>query len=104
MAAEDAAAVTCSLPAAEVRDRTAAWQAIIRSALQHKAALPRGVRLTFRPDHQTEHRLVDLTAAERDCCPWAAWNLTASSDATVVEVTADGHGAQTLQTMFEVTP
>ncbi len=104
MSAEDAAAIACSLPAAEFRDRTAAWQAIMRGALQSKATLPQGVRLSFRPDHQTAHRLLDLTAAERDCCAWATWNLTTSTDATVVEVTADGHGAETLQTMFEVTP
>jgi hypothetical protein len=104
MSTEDALVVSCSLPAAEFGDRTAAWQAVMASTLQHKAAIPQGVRLRFGPDHQTTHRLVDLTAAERDCCSWAAWNLTTSRDATVVEVTADGHGAQTLQIMFEVAP
>jgi hypothetical protein len=66
--------------------------------------MSRGVRLSFRPDHLTVHRLLDLTAAERDCCAWAAWSLTNGADATVVEVTTDGPGAETLQTMFEVTP
>ena len=104
MSGEDAAAVACNLSADELGDRTAAWQAITSRALRTKAAIPKGVRLSFGPDHQTAHDLLDLTAAERDCCAWAAWTLTSTPDATVVEVTADGHGAATLQRMFEVTP
>jgi hypothetical protein len=98
------AAIACSLSAAEMRDRRVDWQAITSRALRTKAAVPEGVRLVFRPDHQTAHQLLDLTAAERDCCAWAAWSLISTIDATVIEVTADGHGASTLQTMFEVTP
>jgi hypothetical protein len=104
MSAEDAAAIACNLSAAELGDRTAAWRAITSRALRTRAAIPQGVRLVFGPDHQTAHELLDLAAAERGCCAWAAWVLTSTSDATVVEVTADGHGAATLQTMFEVTP
>jgi hypothetical protein len=34
MSAEDAAAVACRLSAAEFRDRTAAWQAVMSGALR----------------------------------------------------------------------
>ena len=104
MPAEHAAAIACSLPAVELPDRMAAWQAITTSALRAKTVVPRGVRLTFGPDHQAAHRLLDLVAAERDCCAWASWRLMTTADATVVEVTTDGHGAETLRTLFEVTP
>jgi hypothetical protein len=104
MSGEDAAAIACSLSAVELRDRTAAWRAISTSALRTKVALSHGVRLTFRPDHMTAHSLLDLIAAERDCCAWASWSLTTTNDATLVEATADGPGAATLQAMFEVTP
>jgi Tfp pilus assembly protein FimT len=104
MSAEHAAAIACRLPAVEWPDRVGAWQAVTSSTLRTKTAVPRGVRLTFGPDHQAAHRLLDLVAAERHCCAWASWRLMTTADATVVEVTADGHGAETLQALFEVTP
>jgi hypothetical protein len=103
MPGKDAAAAACSLSKAEWRHQTQAWQAITDSALRAKTAIPRGVRLTFEPDHTIAHSLLDLTTAERDCCAWATWQLTSTSDATLIEVTADGQGTETLQTMFEVT-
>jgi len=104
MADEDATAIACSLPTADLNDRRRTWQAVTDGAMRTKVAIPGGVRLTFEPDHATAHRLLDLVAAERACCAWASWNLTAAANVTLVEVTADEHGAATLQTMFEVTP
>lgn len=101
---ERTTAIACSLSAAELGDRKQLWRAVTAAALQTKAAAPGGVRLSFQPDHQTAHRLLDLIAAERNCCGWASWKVTTTAQATLVEVTAPGEGAVVLQSMFEVVP
>ncbi len=62
------------------------------------------MRLDFVPDHETAHTLLDLVAAERDCCGWATWTFTSTNESSRIEVAAEGAGAATLHTMFEVTP
>lgn len=93
--------VACTLEGGAARERVGAWQAVLGAALRQREATPDGVRLTFAPDHSTSHTLLDLVAAERDCCGWASWTLTTTGTATVVEATTGSGQAAALQAMFD---
>jgi hypothetical protein len=84
--------VACTLAAGDRRRREDDWQAVTARALHARTAIPGGVRLHLRPDHDTTHALLDLVAAERDCCGWASWTLISTAAATVVEVTVTDGG------------
>jgi len=94
--------IACTLDSGERATRGGEWRAVAQTALEDRRPIPGGVRLRFRPDAVTAHRLVDLVAGERACCSWATWTLTADADATVVEVTAPDEGEAALRALFEV--
>lgn len=93
------APIACSLD--DLSGREQEWSAVIAAALRTKVATQNGVRLNFAPTPDTAHALLDLVAAERQCCAWAEWTLTSTPAATVVEVTADP-GTDVLHAMFDV--
>jgi len=95
--------IACTLDTGERAARGDDWRATIDTGLRDRGAIPGGVRLSFAPDAATAHRLVDLVAGERSCCSWASWTLTATDDATMVEVTAPDDGADALRALFDVT-
>lgn len=96
------APIACSLSSASLRDRETEWATLAATSLRKKVPTTSGVRLEFEPDHDTTHQLLDLVIAERECCAWAAWDLTHTAAATTLNVTAEGEGARVLQQMFEV--
>lgn len=95
-------AVACSLSPGQLSSRVRDWRTVVDEGLLDRAAVPGGVRLTFRPAPSIVHDLVELVHAERQCCGWASWTLTSTATGTVVDATADGDGAATLQSLFEV--
>ncbi len=104
MAGPDAAAIACTLAPNDHERRVQVWQDVTSRTLRGKTATAVGVRLDFAPDHETAHTLLDLVTAERDCCGWATWTFTSTKESSQIEVAAEGAGAATLHTMFEVTP
>lgn len=100
----DYAPTACSLAGEDMNAREQAWRAVAAAALRSRSATPTGVKLAFEPDCETAHTLLDLVAAERDCCAWASWTITSTADATVVEVAADDFATPVLQAMFEPRP
>lgn len=95
--------VACALDQPRLADRMRQWQQLrptLRSAPEPR---PDGVRLEFDPDPADAHRLLDLVAAERECCGWAEWTLTSTAVSTRLDVAADGAGVQALHAMFEAT-
>ena len=96
--------IACGLGAGDMDARERAWRAVGVAALRARTAIPNGVRLEFEPGRETAHALLDLVAAERDCCAWASWILVSAGEATVVEATADQSGTPALHAMFEVGP
>ncbi len=104
MTDQDALPVACSLSSVVLEDRMDAWRSVMAEALSVKSAQKDGVRLEFRPTMGAAHALLDLVAAERECCGWADWILTNSATGTVLTVRAEGSGAQVLREMFQVSP
>ena len=93
----------CNLTQSEWRRRGADWSAVVSEGLVARAAIPGGVRLTFRPDPAVAHDLLELVAAERSCCGWASWALLSTAESSVLEVTAPAAGAGTVRQWFGVT-
>jgi hypothetical protein len=96
--------IACSLSVDDMKLREETWNAVTRAALHTHAATTNGVRLEFHANPETAHTLLDLVAAERQCCGWASWTLTNTQDATVVEASAGELGAHVLHAMFQLTP
>jgi MerR family transcriptional regulator, copper efflux regulator len=96
--------VACTLGGDGMKARAQMWRAVTAAALRTRSATSTGVRLEFDPDLETAHTLLDLVAAERDCCAWATWTLTSSAEAIVVAAQADQSAAPMLHAMFEARP
>ncbi len=92
----------CTLPELELRRRGRDWAAVIDEALVARAPVPGGVRLTFRPHRPVVDNLAGLVHAERECCGWASWTLISTSEAAVLDVTAEGDLAETVRSLFGV--
>ncbi len=55
----------CSLSAEELSSRVLDWRAVVDDALLTRAALPGGVRVSFRAGSSIVHDLVELVLAEQ---------------------------------------
>jgi hypothetical protein len=75
----------CSLSAAELADRRQAWEAMAAARLDGVREEGR-LRVRFRGQPGVPESLRALVVAERDCCGWARWEVTAEGDASVLEV------------------
>ena len=103
MPAEPNPAPTCSLAGTDFAARVEQWQTLATMSLVAREATPLGVRLAFRPEGQVVHHLADLLDAERRCCSWAAWTLTSTAEAAIVEATTAPSQVQALHHLFGVT-
>ncbi len=97
-------AVACHLAGEDMADREQEWRALGASALQARTFTPTGLRLEFEPDRETAQALIDLLAAERECCGWASWSLTSTASAVVIEVEAEDLAVPVLHAMFGNNP
>ena len=92
--------VACDLQQSELGQRRQQWDALIERALLEKQTTDRGVRLVFDPGAELE--LVRLVGAERECCGFASWIVTPGpGGGFLLEVEADGMGAEAIRSMFE---
>lgn len=92
--------ISCSLAGESMTDREQQWRAVGAAALRARAFTPTGLRLEFEAGRETAHALIDLLAAERDCCGWASWSLTSTAASTVIEVEAEEQAVPVLHAMF----
>lgn len=65
--ATDDATIACGLDAADREQRARHWRDVL-AAVTKREAVPRGVRLTFDPDHARVGELAGLAASEVECC------------------------------------
>ncbi|MFN2486570.1 MAG: hypothetical protein ABR609_08195 [Acidimicrobiia bacterium] len=66
-----------------------------------KRKLANGVRLRYRSLAGVESELTALAAAEKECCAFADWTVTADGDEVLLDVTAEGLGIEVVQMLFE---
>jgi hypothetical protein len=86
--------IACTLSAEDLKDVGAAWQKLFRNSLVSRDVVPGGLRLTVHPG--AESALRQLVDVEAECCRWISFDL----DGPSVTMTADGPGAQAVQSMW----
>ncbi len=93
----DTPPIACTLSAADLEDREAAWKKLMGSGLVERYAVPGGVRLQAAPG--AADALIGLIDLERECCAWIHFEVLERS---VVTMTAEGDGEAVLAGMFLV--
>lgn len=83
MATVDDPGFRCLLPAAELTQRSRTWRDLAPLIL-NRERIQDGFRICFHPS--TTQELEALVAAERSCCGWATWVVSATPSTTVLEV------------------
>ena len=86
--------IACSLTAAELVDRGAAWSKLLGTSLVASARVTDGLRVTVHPGALSSLRA--LVKLERECCPWIDFRFDGDS----LVMTAPGHGEEVLLQMF----
>jgi hypothetical protein len=92
---DDTPPIACTLSAADLEDREAAWKKLMGSGLLERRVVPGGIRLSPAPGAAAA--LVDLVDLERECCAWIRFEVSGGS---VVTLTAEGDGEAVLADMF----
>jgi len=87
--------IACTLSAADLKDRGAAWNKVMGSGLVERDVVPGGIRLTPAPGAAAA--LIELIDLERECCAWIQFEV---GDGSVVTLTAEGDGEAVLAGMF----
>jgi hypothetical protein len=81
--------IACDLDPAEVPRRRAGWQAVRQQVeIVERSRFAGGFRITFRGPPEAVEAVESLVAAERECCAWANWQVQATDDQVVLQVTA----------------
>ncbi len=81
--------VACCLSATELRDREATLLAEFRSAVIETEELGEGYAFRLSGDGESIRLIADLIVAERECCPFLAFEVAAlpNMGAAIVRVT-----------------
>ncbi len=98
---QDTRTVACSLTQDGMSERRRRWHELAGRAFVARTETGSGLRLEFRREAGVEDELFELARLERDCCAFAAWNVTTDGAHAVLDVTATGDQAvAAVQQMF----
>ena len=78
-------ALSCSLPAAELLDRLAAWNALAQEALS-RSAEPGRVVSTYPRSEALAARLQELIDSEARCCPFLVFDVRETDEVIEAEL------------------
>jgi hypothetical protein len=92
--------IACTLDGPALGERLERWRRLEQRALRAREPLPNGVRLRFENGPEVAAELGELVRLERECCGFAAWEVSADGDDAVLDVTAEGQGADAVREMF----
>jgi len=92
--------IACTLTAADLRDRNAAWAKLLARGLVDRDRVAGGIRLHAANGAATA--LIELIDLERECCAWIRFAVTQDPIRGEVDVllTAEGDGEAVLAGMF----
>jgi hypothetical protein len=83
--------IACSLDAASLEERAAAWQDLVASSIASVETGDRAVRLVLRPSDDALTMAVALARREKECCPFFEVTLAIEPDrCTLVLAVPDG--------------
>ncbi|MGH7706552.1 MAG: hypothetical protein ACREM8_04880 [Vulcanimicrobiaceae bacterium] len=80
--------IACSLTAVEARERVERWTRLAHDAKTASATRGDSVEATFRNDSTVRHELVELVAAERQCCAFLTFDLRETDAGLVLTISA----------------
>jgi len=94
--------VACSLSEAQLRDREATLLAQFKSRVIATEELPDGYAFHFPTDTVSIAAVEELIAAERECCRFLAFKLTAGANMgpVVVRISGPSGSKEFIKTMF----
>ncbi len=95
--------IACTLPASDLRERTAQIHGLLRDAMIDHREIRDGVRLRFRDKPEIEARVRALVAAEQRCCTFLSFAVGRKNDGLWLEVTG-GPEAQEVIAQITLTP
>jgi MerR family transcriptional regulator, copper efflux regulator len=90
--------IACTLDAQDMSQRLAAWQEAL-AAVADRVPIPGGLRLTFSAEARPAE-LVELAAAEHDCCRFFAFSVTVDDRGVALEVTAPQEAQDLVHAVF----
>jgi len=79
--------IACSLSAEEARARVVRWNTLVRDAKTTARAQAGLVRAEFRNEAVVRKELELLVAAERECCPFLHFDLSATETVVALTIT-----------------
>lgn len=82
--------VSCALSTPELREREATLVAHFKSAILESTELPNGYAFRLPGDGHSIDLIAKLIIAERECCPFLAFDFTAQPDRGPVALTVTG--------------
>ena len=82
--------IACSLTTAEFRDREAQLLAQFRAAIVEAQEIPNGYSFRLPGDRKSIILIAELIEAERECCPFLTFEVTALPDRGPVMVRVSG--------------
>jgi hypothetical protein len=88
--------IACSLTSAELRQREATLLAQFKSAVIETEELPDGYAFRISSESKWTAVVADMIAAERQCCPFLAFELVAQPETgpVILRVTGPAGGKQ----------
>jgi hypothetical protein len=98
----DEVPIVCSLKTAELRDRKATLLAQFRSAVLEAEDLQEGYALHLSGDGSSIGLIAELIVAERECCPFLAFELAAlpNNGPAIVKVTGTAGAKEFVRTIL----
>ncbi len=91
--------IACTLEADAVPDRSARWRALLDEGRSRSALDGGGVRVELDADVDL-HAVVDLVAAEQQCCAFFAFSLTVDDRGVGLEVRAPAEAQELVVSLF----
>src|SRR5262250_260532 len=98
----DSTPIVCSLTTAELREREATLLAQFRSAVVETEELEEGFAFRLTGDGKLIALIVELIVAERECCPFLTFELSAlpSEGPLIVRVTGPAGTKEFVRSVF----
>lgn len=90
--------IACTLASGSMKGRIADWQALL-THVERREPLADGVRCAFAASVPT-HELIDLVAAEQDCCQFFKFAVTVDTRGVALEVRAPAEALPVVTSMF----
>jgi hypothetical protein len=94
--------VACTLQQADAATRSRRWQALNERAEPRAELVPGRLELRYQPGVGVQQELLELAAAERECCPFVTWEVVAEGAGPAVRVTGEPDGVRAVAAMFGV--